>query len=86
MQVRNQVRVEHQHAVVLRKRADAIRIGHIEFAVYGIESEPARPAEDLPARSGVALGEDDLSENRSRRLAADKILCLERRRQKREKQ
>src|SRR3954469_5918018 len=86
MRVRNEVRIEHQHAMILRQRADAVRIGHIKFAVYRIEGKPACATKDLIARSGVALSEDDLSKNGARRLAADKILCLERRRQKREKQ
>jgi hypothetical protein len=86
MQVRNQVRVEHQHAMILRQRSDAVRIGNIKSAVYRIKGEPACATQDLIARIRVALGEDDLSKNSPRRLAADKILCLERRRQKREKQ
>src|SRR5690242_10180884 len=83
MRLRDLVGIKYQHAMILRKRADPVRIGYIEAVIDGVVGESTGAAKDDVARIRVSCCEHGLAHDSSRRLTADKILRLERCRKKR---
>ena len=83
MRLRDLVGIEYQHAMILRNRADPVGIRYIEAVIDGIVGESAGAAKDDIAWIRISRCEHGLAHDSSRRLTADKILRLERGRQKR---